>query len=529
MALGKTPTTPDLFLRSDSFCDGRLGPTSIYRLLAAHGQQLFGDAMFMDLFDDIGRRSVAPQIVATVMVLQRLEGLSDREAVDRFAFDLRWKYAAGNLPMDFPGFVHTVLVDMRARLARSERPNRIFEAVLAVAKEAGMVGRRRVLDSTPLYDAVATQDTVTMIRSAIRQVLKVVSKDVESEIRTQLTRDDDYVSAGKPTCAWDDAEARAHLVNALVCDANQTLQVVQSHKASPSAELVAASTLLATVVGQDIETSEGRFTIRQGVAEDRIISTVDPETRHGRKSSARGFDGYKGHISIDPDSEIITLTTVSAGNVGDGAAAEPLLQEALESSLTSADDNAPQQQREVFGDCAYGTAEIVEKIEAAGALPMVRMQPPVGRDGQFTKADFKIDLADNTVCCPAGQLVQIRRTKSGEFAEVKFLSACATCLLALKCTTAKLGRTIHLHPREQTLQRHRTAQTSEWLDYYRANRPKVERKIGHLMRRKHGGRLCRVRGRQRVAADFALLAASVNLNRLASKGLAISQLGWVIS
>ena len=91
------------------------------------------------------------------MVLQRLEGLSDREAVERFAFDLRWKYAAGGLDFDYPGFVHTVLVDMRARLRNSERPNRIFEAVLGIAKQAGLVGRNRVLDSTALYDAVATQ------------------------------------------------------------------------------------------------------------------------------------------------------------------------------------------------------------------------------------------------------------------------------------------------------------------------------------------------------------------------------------
>ena len=120
------------------------------------------------MFTDVGRRSVPPMIVAVVMVLQRLEGCSDREAVERFAYDLRWKYAAGGLDFDYPSFVHTVLVDMRARLAASGRPDRVFEVTLAAAKEAGLVGRRRVLDSTALYDAVATMDTVTLIRSAIR-------------------------------------------------------------------------------------------------------------------------------------------------------------------------------------------------------------------------------------------------------------------------------------------------------------------------------------------------------------------------
>ncbi|MBU3067848.1 transposase [Nocardia sp. NEAU-G5] len=102
--------------------------------------------MFTDLFIDVGRRSVPRSIVAVVMVLQRIEGLSDREAVERFAFDARWKYAAGCLDFDYLGFVHTVLVDMRARLARSQRPNRIFDAVLEVARQAGLVGRKRVLD-----------------------------------------------------------------------------------------------------------------------------------------------------------------------------------------------------------------------------------------------------------------------------------------------------------------------------------------------------------------------------------------------
>src|SRR5271166_1150204 len=167
-----------------------------------------------DLFDDVGRRSVPPRIVATVMVLQRIEGASDREAVDRFAFDLRWKYATG-VDLDYPAFVHTVLVDMRARLRESERPHRIFEAALEMAKGAGLVGRKRVLDSTALYDAVATQDTVTMIRSAIRGVLKLAD---EAELRAALKRQDDYTDAGKPTCDWDDATARDALVDALARD-----------------------------------------------------------------------------------------------------------------------------------------------------------------------------------------------------------------------------------------------------------------------------------------------------------------------
>src|SRR6202165_5570356 len=182
MSLGLTPTQADVFTTT-SFCEGRIAPDSIYGLLHRECFRLFPDEMFADLFCDVGRRSVPPMIVAVVMVLQRIEGCSDREAVDRFTFDVRWKYAAGGLGFDYPGFVHTVLVDMRARLAGSDRPDRIFEVTLDAARRAGLVGRRRVLDSSALYDAVATMDTVTLIRAAIRGLLGVCDADSEGELR----------------------------------------------------------------------------------------------------------------------------------------------------------------------------------------------------------------------------------------------------------------------------------------------------------------------------------------------------------
>src|SRR6266516_1967052 len=173
MSLGLTPTQADVFTTTTGFCEGRVAPDSIHGLLHRECFRLFPDEMFADLFDDVGHRSVPPMIVAVLMVLQRIEGCSDREAADRFAFDARWKYAAGGLDFDYPGFEHTVLVDMLARLARSAKPDRIFGVTLEAARAAGLVGRRRVLDSTPLYDAVTTMDTVTLIRRAMRGLLEV--------------------------------------------------------------------------------------------------------------------------------------------------------------------------------------------------------------------------------------------------------------------------------------------------------------------------------------------------------------------
>src|ERR1700710_2068898 len=154
MTLGRAPDQTDLLRSTVSFCNGKLSPTSIYGLLFRECHNLFPDDGFADLYEDIGRNSVPPRIVAVVMVLQRLEGLSDREAVDRFTFDARWKYAAGGLDFEHEGFVHTVLVDMRARLRNSARPDRIFDRVLEVAKKAGMVGRRSLHSTSPRLAAI---------------------------------------------------------------------------------------------------------------------------------------------------------------------------------------------------------------------------------------------------------------------------------------------------------------------------------------------------------------------------------------
>ncbi len=125
---------------------------SIYRLLAEHGAALFGDEYFADLFkrSTLGRPTVPARVVATVMLLQAYEGLSDREACDRLAFDLRWKAAAG-LTVEAGAFHPTVLVGMRNRLRASDRPRRLFDDVNATARTAGLLrGRRRVIDSTPV-------------------------------------------------------------------------------------------------------------------------------------------------------------------------------------------------------------------------------------------------------------------------------------------------------------------------------------------------------------------------------------------
>lgn len=521
VTVGLAPRQADLMKGTASFVERRVPQDSIWSVLHRECHVLFPDEMFADLFDTRGRRSVPPRIVAVVMVLQRLHGLSDREAVEAFEFDARWKYACGGLDFDHPGFVHTVLVDMRARLARSDRPRRIFEVGLDAARRAGIVSARRVLDSTPIYDAVATMDTVTMIRSALRRLLAVADVALRAELRAVLRRNDDYGSGGKPSCDWDDPAARERLVAELAVDGFACLEVLEGRELD--VEVAEAAELLATVIGQDLEAGDdGVFRIARKVAKDRIISIVDPETRHGHKTAARGFDGYKGHAAIDPDSEIITDTVVTPGNAGDATVAEDLIDDLLDDEANAG--------AKVYGDSAYGTGQFQQRLGDEDIASGCRTQPPSAPPGGlFAKDRFAVNLDNDTVTCPNNVTVTIRRSADGG-GTAYFAEHCTNCPLRPQCTNATAGRTISVSFYEAALAAARARQADpDWQADYRATRPKVERKLGHLMRRRHGGRRARVRGRPKVDADFNLLAAATNLARLAVLGLRSTPTGWAVT
>jgi hypothetical protein len=562
MALGRASQQLDLLDPVTRFCEGTLPGNSIFVFLHQHREVLFPDAVFTDLFAMIGRRSVPPSVVAVVMVLQRLEGLSDREAVDRFTFDARWRYAAGVGGWDGEGraaFAHTVLVDMRERLRRSDRPDRIFEVALDAARQAGLIGRKRVLDSTPLYDAVATMDTVTLIRAAIRGLLGAAAAgggDLAVGLRAVIGSGDAYAGTAKPVIDWDDPAARGGLVDSRARDGYALLSVLDGMSDLPE-PVRQAMRLLATVLGQDLEDDGvGGLRIARTVAADRVISTVDPEARHGHKTSHRGFDGYKAHVAVDPDSELITATAVTAGNTGDAEPVTGLISDLLnqtrheaaghdsaghdsaghdselaEAEGPAAEGPAAEGPAACYGDSAYGAGAVLELLEQTGIDAKTKVQPPVAAKGKFTKDAFTIDLQAHTVTCPNQVTMRIRpvRDNPRHAGRADFGRACATCPLAAQCTASKTGRSITIGHHEARLAAARTRQTDPaWQADYRATRPKVERKLAHLMRRRHGGRRARMRGHTRIAADFTLLAAATNLARLAVLGLNHTSTGWTL-
>jgi hypothetical protein len=504
----------------ESALDRLVPPGSVYAFLAEHRRALFPDAMFADLFPSPrGRPSVAADVVAAVLVLQALEGRSDREAAEALTFDLRWKAACG-WPIGSAGFHPTVLTYWRRRLAASARPNRIFDAVReVVAATRAVSGKtRRALDSTVLEDAVATQDTVIQLIAAIRRVRRDVP-GAEEVVVAQCTAHD-YDDPGKPAIAWNDPEARGALVDALVGDAHRLLAHLPDQQLGPRpAEAVA---LLALVAGQDVEPvqggdgTDGRWQIARRVAADRVISVADPDARHAHKTVERRTDGFTAHILIEPDTGLITATrlTAAAGAANSDAA--------VGIELLAQDDSivGPVQ---VLADSAYGTGEALAVLAATGHQPVIKpwpVRPAV--PGGFTGDDFIVDETVGTATCPNGITRPISRTRI-----VTFGVACRGCPLHERCTTAASGRSLSLHPHDALLRAHRArAADPDFQAIYRRHRPMVERSIAWLTR---GNRRLRYRGTFSNDAWLHLRVAAINLRRLLTLGLTGTDGHWAIA
>ena len=503
-----------------------LPPGSVFGFLSGQRDQLFPDVMFADLFaSGRGRPSVPASVVATVLVLQALHGLSDREAAEAVTFDLRWKAACG-FAVDAAAFHPTTLTYWRRRLAASVAPNRIFDAVREVVAETGVLaGRtRRALDSTILDDAVATQDTVTQLVAAVRRVARVVPGAGELVERVATASGHDYARAGKPQIAWDDTDARAQLVDGLVRDASAVLAALSVEQAPLQGPAADAVGLLGLVAGQDVEwvpdgdSGAGTWRIAQRVAPDRMVSTVDPDARHAHKTTARRQDGFKAHIVIEPDTGLVTacaITKASGQGSGDAEAGITL----LGADTTIAAD----QQVTVLGDSAYGTGDMLAALHTAGHIAVVKpwpVNPAVA--GGFTVDDFIIDTAADTMTCPAGVTRKINRVR-----QVNFGVACRQCPLRERCTRSATGKSMRLREHDALARAHRArAADPGFIADYRQHRPMVERSIAWITR---GNRRLRYRG---TAANNAWLhrrAAAINLRRLTNLGLHRSDKNWALA
>ena len=503
---------------------GHLVPAgSMFAFLAAHRAKVFPDEDYADLFAPAGRGrpSVPATQMAAVLTLQALHGFSDRETAEAVRFDVRWKAAIG-AALDDPGFDPSTLVYWRRRLAASQRPHRVNDAVRKVIEETGILRgrRRRAVDSTILDDAVATQDTVTQLVSAIRRAAREVP-GAAAVITAQCTGHD-YSQPGKPQADWDDPAAKDALVSALVNDAGKVLAAFAGADLDEAA--AAALALLALVAGQDVEPAEGsdgrdgRWRIARKVAEDRVVSTVDPQARHTRKSSSSRRDGYRAHLAADPETGIITSEklTMAAGEENTDAAVAAEFAEA-----GSGDAEGP---LNWYGDSAYGTGELRAALAAAGQRAVIKPKPVLPAvPGGFTADDFTVDHDARTVTCPAGVTRQVTARNAAIFG-----TACRDCPLRQQCTTAKDGRTIRLHQHDALLR----AARAEWAalrDDYKTHRPNVERAVAQVTARRGLRLKLRYRGVTPNDAWLRHRTAALNLRNLISRGLTRHDGSWTLA
>jgi hypothetical protein len=464
---------------------------------------VFSDSDFEPLYaSKRGRPSHPPSQLAALLLAQLFYGVSDREAERRSRVDLSWKAALG-LPIEHRGIPHVCLVEFRARLVKAEMTGFLKDRMLAVAKRAGAIGHRRVVDSTGIADSVVTQDTVTLIRTAARMCLTRFAA-VDSTAAAALTgvlRRHDYDQPGKPQILWASAQARAELISELFADATV---IIATCAGVDDVALGQHVELLRIVTAQDIEDDgQGGVRVRQGVAADRTISTVDPDARHGHRSRADRYDGYKVHVSADVDSDLITAIDATAATTHDSVMLQGLL------------DADPVPVAEVIADTHYGSAESRQRLANDGVELVAPAAPATGGKGLFSKDAFEINLDAATVTCPAGHTIVIPPRRTGKRTQVAF-TTCDGCPLRTACTTRAKGRVVEINPHEELLA---TARQQRWTPEFRhryRERARVERKIAQLK-----ARTTKIpwRGLHNARAWAQLRAGALNLDRIGRLGL----------
>ena len=522
--LGRREPQRDLF-RPDNMLGRHVGEDSFYGLLACHGAQWFADDSFSAIYDDgWGRPSVSPSLLCVALLLQTHDGVSDEEAIARSAYDLRWKVALG-LELEDKLCAKSTLQRFRAQLVLNEGAAQILEQGVQACRDAGLLRKAKLsaaLDTTPILGRGAVKDTYNLVSDGIRKVVQeacrlcgwVLAQIVEQE---GLSRHFADSFKGAVEIEWSDAEARRALVGQLVADARVALQVAgralagYEQEAAETQPLRDAQRLLRELLAQDIDERPedgGEPQIRRGTAPDRIVSTTDPEMRHGRKSNAKTFAGFKAAVVTDTEDEVILATDVRAGNVADREGAAELVAEASERS--------GQQVSEVLGDTAYGDLETREQIEQQGSEVVAKVAPGT-RAGMFDASDFEVDEQQGTARCPAGKESAHRRRVAGGdpgFIYHWAASDCAACPLRSQCTTAQAaGRSLTVTENTKRLwELRRQQQTDEFRARYR-KRVVVEHRIARLVQL--GIRQAKYLGMAKVALQVALAATVANLFRAA--------------
>ncbi|MBM3190520.1 MAG: IS1182 family transposase [Chloroflexi bacterium] len=494
----------------------KVSPDSFYGRMGAISRDLFPEDDLKHMYcGDNGRPSLPPSLLCGVMLLQYYDDVSDGEAVERVRYDLRWKVAL-DLPLDYEGFEASSLSVFRKRLLQHGQERYGFERFVEAGRAAGFIADKVTLltDTTWVKGAGAVQDTYTLIRKGVRKVLRALgyhlpgqrrglSKEVQQLVERYLDRE------GKAEIDWGDGEARVAQLKVLVCDAEAALELAGEQ--AEAGEVRSAGWLLRKVLGDDVETDEeGNPQIGVGTARGRIVSMTDPEMRHGRKSGARRFDGFKSSVTTEVSSGLIVDIRDIPAPGSDGAQ--------LMATIERVEGHAGVTVERVIGDGAYGSGENRAACakHAGHAIDLVSpmRRPP---DPEVDKSAFEIDLEGKWAMCPQGCMAAGKDRKDGAGrATLVFTferSDCEGCPLFSQCVRSTVaGRTVHSHAHEVYLREARERQgTEEFQELYRW-RGLVEGKIAELVG--HGLRETRYVGEEKRQLQRLWLGAAVNLKRL---------------
>ena len=494
----------------------RVAADSFYGRMAAVSDVLFSDEELRALYaPSNGRPSLPPSLLCGVMLLQFHDDVSDEEAVQRLQFDLRWQVAL-DLPTDFAGFNPSSLTYFRRRLVEHGQERYAFDRFVAVGRRAGFVPDRVTLltDTTRARGAGAVQDTYTLLRKGMRKLLKQMGYASAAK-RRGLTADTQRLVATyveqerKADIDWSDPEQRSAQLKVLFRDAEAVLELAATQ--SDDAEVRATGWLLVKILGDDIEQDDqGAPRLAKGTAPDRIISLTDPEMRHGRKSSAQRFDGFKVGTTTEQTSELILDIDDMPAAGSDGRALMPTLERIERQSGVTVD--------QVIADGAYGSGANRNACAMHAPAPVDLVAPLASpADPVVDKSAFRIDLTARTATCPQGHTVAGRAgpVKSG-LPTWRFCfprRTCEACPLFARCVKSKRkGRSLTTHPYEADLQAARQRQaTDDFQTTYRL-RSAIERKQAELVQ--HGLRNTRYLGQRKRQLQRLWTAAAVNLHRL---------------
>jgi transposase len=532
--LGKRSAQRGLFEADTQYGDF-VGRQTFYGWLANQRGDLFRDEDFGGLYVlNNGRPSVPPSLLATALVLQTYDGVSDDEAKRRADYDLQWKVALG-VALDQRPFAKSTLQEFRAQLVVHQEQRAIFQRSLEVAKRRGKFraasGEARrlklVQDTSNILGRGAVKDTYNLLADGIKLLARVLARLAGEPLERWAERQGyaRYVSApslkGTAELDWSDAQQRRQVLGEVVADADRLLELTRQAREplepdGPADQaLVATAGLLSRVLLQDLDRRDDGPALQEGVAPDRLVSVHDPEQRHGRKSKRKRFDGHKVALAVDTESQLITAVEVVPGNAPDAQRALGLVEQ-TEAATGCTVAEVLRHRR--IGDCAYGAGATRQAFADAGRK-LVAKVPTTTNQGQYPKTAFAIDLEMLSCTCPAGQTTTDLQPRAAGGGEFRFAAAvCEGCPERVRCKRGGGGRTVHLHPQERLLQAARTLQASPAFPEYRTERQTVEHRIARLMQL--GLRQARYMGLAKTLFQACLAAAVANLTLLAIAELA---------